>query len=106
MFDLPPSLTNHFLDRFGRFDYRALLRAPDRQLVDVARRMPAEDRVGLYCRLRRLRLTFLERLVTQSAGVDIDRQRLRFLWILEEADARAQNGPAEVSSTSAEAVCR
>jgi hypothetical protein len=87
VFDLPPSLTRHFLDRSGRFDYRALLRTADQQLIGLASRMPAEDRAALYGRLRGLRLTFVERLMAHSAGLDIDRQRLRFLWILEEADA-------------------
>jgi hypothetical protein len=86
---LPHSLTRHFRDAAGRFDFRALVRAPDERLVEVARRMSAADRIDLYRRLRGLRLGWLERMMLQGAGVDVEHQRARFLWVLEEADRSA-----------------
>jgi hypothetical protein len=86
---LPPSLTRHFRDAAGRFDFRALVRTPDERLVELARDVPAVERIDLYRRLRGLRLGWLERLMLQGAGVDVDQQRARFLWVLEEADRTA-----------------
>jgi hypothetical protein len=85
--DLPPSLTRHFRDRTGRFDYQALLRTPDAQLVALARGLTPHERVTLYLRLRGLRLNWLEQMLAEAAGVDIARQRLRLMRILEQADA-------------------
>jgi hypothetical protein len=85
MFNLPPSLTRHFQDARGRFDPVQVLRAPDDQLMRIARHMPPAERVGLYRRLCGLRLGWLERLALQAAGVDPDSQRRRFLRILDAA---------------------
>jgi hypothetical protein len=86
VFDLPPSLTRCFRDPCGRFNYRALLRTPDAQLVALARELAPHERVGLYRQLWELRPTWLQQLMAEAAGADLDRQRLRFLWILEQAE--------------------
>jgi hypothetical protein len=82
---LPPSLTSHFQDASGRFDYRALLCAPDEDLLTLARQMPVHELAGLYRRLRDLRLGWAQRLMAQAAGVDVDFQRSRLLRVLEAA---------------------
>ena len=87
MFNLPPSLTHHFQDASGRFDPLRLLRAPDDQLVRVARHMPYGERVNLYRRLSRLRLGWVERMAMRAVGIDPESQRARFLRILEAATA-------------------
>ncbi len=87
MLPLPPSLTRHFVDASGHFAWQALLRTPDARLVAVAREMEPEERVALYRRLWGLKVSGLERFMAQAAGVDIDRQRLRFMNLLEEAHA-------------------
>lgn len=89
MFPLPPSLARHFRDRSGKLDYRAMLRTPDARLVELARDMEADERVELYHRLRRFRLGFFESLAASAAGVDVEAQRRRFLWVLEEAHVEA-----------------
>jgi hypothetical protein len=85
MFNLPHSLTRHFQDRAGNFDYRALLRAPDGQLLALARRLPPGEQTELYHRLQGLRLSWCQKMLAQAAGVDVDVQRRRFLRILRAA---------------------
>jgi hypothetical protein len=85
MFNLPPSLTRHFQDASGTVDPLRVLRAPDDQLLHIARDMPYAERVDLYRQLDRLRVGFVERLAARAAGVDVDAQRARFLRILEAA---------------------
>jgi hypothetical protein len=85
MLDVPPSLRRYFLDASGRFDYRALLNTPDEDLVALARRMPPQEWARLYRQVRGLRLGFVERLMIEAAGVNVERQRRRFLWVLEQA---------------------
>ncbi|MBX9623217.1 MAG: hypothetical protein K2X82_05330 [Gemmataceae bacterium] len=89
MFPLPPNLTRHFRGPSGKLDYRAVLRAPDAQLVELARDMEPGERVELYHRLRRFRLGFFEGIAASAAGVDVETQRRRFLRILEEAHVEA-----------------
>jgi hypothetical protein len=82
---LPPSLTRHFVDPSGSFDHLALLRTPDERLVSIARQMPPQERAWLYRRLERFRPGFVERMMAQAAGVDLARQRMRFLRVLEKS---------------------
>jgi hypothetical protein len=99
VFDLPPSLTRYFLDPCGHFNYQALLRTPDAQLVALAREMAPHERANLYNRLWGLRPTWLRRLMAEAAGVDLDRQRLRFLRILDQAEA-AESAPVPMPTTA------
>jgi len=85
MLDLPASLTRHFRDAHGRLDHRRLLHTPDERLLALARQMPEGERVTLYRRLCGLRLSWMQRLLAQSAGIDGEAQRRRFLRILEAA---------------------
>ncbi|MBX9583764.1 MAG: hypothetical protein K2X87_25970 [Gemmataceae bacterium] len=94
MFDLPPSLARSFRTPDGRTDFRAVLRTPDARLVELARGMKPEERVGLYHRLRRFRLGFVESLMASAAGVDVEAQRRRLMRVLEVA----HNEPAEAVS--------
>jgi hypothetical protein len=95
MFDLPPSLARYFLDASGRVNYRALMRTPDRHLVDIARTIDHTERAGLFHRLRRMRLNWLQQAAAQAAGINVEVQRQRFLRVLIEADAPS---PAETPS--------
>jgi hypothetical protein len=85
MFSLPCSLTRHFRDGAGNFDYQALLRAPDGLLLDLARQLSAAEYSELYRRLQGLRLNWCEQMLARAAGVDVDVQRRRFLRILRQA---------------------
>jgi hypothetical protein len=85
MLNLPHSLTRHFRDAAGNFDYRALLRTPDYHLVALARQLPPGEQAELYCRLQGLRLSWFEKMLARAAGVDVDVQQRRFLRILQEA---------------------
>jgi hypothetical protein len=83
------------MDASGRVNYRALVRTPDRHLVAIARTMDPAERAGLFHRLRRTRLNWLQQTVAQAAGIDVEVQRQRFLRVLIEADAPS---PAETPS--------
>jgi hypothetical protein len=85
MLNLPSSLTRHFLDASGNFDYQALLQTPDHELTDLARQLPACEQAELYRRLHGLRLSWFEKTLARAAGVDVDVQRQRFLRILQAA---------------------
>jgi hypothetical protein len=85
VFHLPPSLARHFATPDGRIDYRAVLRTPDAQLIELAREMEPDERVELYHRLRRFRLGFVEGLMASAAGVDVEAQRRRLMRVLEVA---------------------
>jgi hypothetical protein len=66
--------------------------------VALARQMPPAESADLYRRLRSLRLTWLERMAAQAAGVDVEAQRRRFLRILEEATAPLPTPAAPLST--------
>jgi len=87
MFNLPHSLTRHFRDASGHFDYRQLLRAPDERLVAIAQTMEPGEQAELYSRLQGLRVGGLQRALARAAGVDVEAQRRRFLRILAVANA-------------------
>jgi hypothetical protein len=85
MFHLPPNIACYFQDPYGQFDPLRLVRTPDDQLVSLARSLSPDELVGLYRQLYGARLGLVERLALRAAGVDPDRQRQRFLRILEAA---------------------
>jgi hypothetical protein len=95
MFRLPPSVSRYFQDSWGNIDHQAMLRASDEELLAIGRRMSPGERAELYWSLRDLRITFVERMMARSLGVDIDAQRYRMLCLLEQADAEAACPPAE-----------
>ncbi|HJT78245.1 MAG TPA: hypothetical protein VJ739_13660 [Gemmataceae bacterium] len=95
MFRLPPSVACYFQDPWGNIDHRALLNASDEDLLTIGRRMPPEERAELYWTLRDLRVTWVERMMARSLGVDIEAQRYRLLCLLEQADTEAACPPAE-----------
>ena len=86
MIDLPPGLARHFRDHAGRLDLRAVVRAPDGLLVDLARDLTPDERARLYLRLRTLRVGFVESLAASAAGFDVERERRRLMRLLEVAD--------------------
>lgn len=86
MIDLPAALARHFRDRTGRTDFRALLRAPDDRLVELARGLTPDDRAILYDRLQVFRPGLGESLAA-AAGIDVGREQRRLMWLLEVADA-------------------
>lgn len=86
MIDLPPGLARHFRDRTGRVDYRAVVRAPDALLVELARDLTPDERAHLYLRLRSLRVGLVESLAASAAGFDAERERRRLMRLLEVAD--------------------
>jgi hypothetical protein len=53
--------------------------------VGIAREMPPAERAEWYRRLRGLRLTWFERMMARTAGIDIAGERVRFLRVLELA---------------------
>jgi hypothetical protein len=91
MLNLPRSLTCHFQNPRGYFDHQALLRAPDERLVAIARSMPPSDRDDLRRRLCTLNPSRFQKVLLRAAGIDVDAQRVRFLRILQEAEARCPN---------------
>lgn len=86
MIELPPTIARHFRDPTGRLDLRAVVRAPDAVLVDLARDLTPDERVRLYLRLQTLRIGFVESLAASAAGFDVDRERRRLMRLLETAD--------------------
>ncbi|MFO0801251.1 MAG: hypothetical protein U0804_27620 [Gemmataceae bacterium] len=92
MIDLPPSFARQFRDRTGRVDLRAVVKAPDTVLGNLARALSPDERARLYLRLRTLRVGFLETLAASAAGFDVERERRRLLRLLEIADAAEQVG--------------
>jgi hypothetical protein len=84
--DLPPGLARHFRDNTGRVDLRAVVRAPDHLLVELARDLTPDERARLYLRLRTLRAGFVEVLAASAAGFDLERERRRLMRLLEIAD--------------------
>lgn len=86
MIDFPPSLARHFRDRTGGIDLRAVVRAPDDVLVELARDLTPDERVRLYLQLRTLRVGFVESMAAGAAGFDVERERRRLMRLLEVAD--------------------
>jgi len=84
--DLPPEMARHFRDRTGRVDLRAVVRAPDDVLVDLARDLTPDERARLYLQMRTLRVGFVESLAAGAAGFDVEYERRRLMRLLEVAD--------------------
>jgi hypothetical protein len=84
--ELPPGFARHFRDRTGRVDFRAVVRAPDALLVELARDLTPDERAHLYLRLRSLRVGFVESLAASAAGFDVGHERRRLMRLLEIAD--------------------
>ncbi len=86
MIELPPVLARHFRDHTGRVNLRAVVRAADQLLVELARDLTPDERARLYLRLRTLRVGFVESLAARASGLDVERERRRLMRLLEVAD--------------------